>query len=472
MKNETVSNRILYGSLWRSILVVAIPMMLNNLIQTLYNLADALWVGRLGSEEFAATTFVWPVLFLFISIGIGISMAGTSILSQLVGAGKEEEASEYASLIYRLALVFAVVISLIGYFLTPAIISWMGAEGNFARLSTEYLQILFLGMPFQFIAFATNAVFQSQGITMLTTILSGISAALNMVMNPFFIFSTIPGTGLKGLGWGVAGAAWATVAAQAVLVVIGFWFVRRKSPSIRVHLRNVPWDKERIVLIGRIGIPSTIGQSGAAFGFIILNGIIAAFGTQTLAAFGLVNRVSGLGMLPAMGIGGAMTTVVGQNIGRGHLKRARDSLRIGFILTTLVTVVLTLPLIFFNYPILNFFLPAERSSPVMALALHFLWFALLLNPLMGFFSVLQGFFQGTGHTRYSMIMEVIRLWGIRLPMIWILQALSLWTRDGIWHAMIVSNLLVVLIGIHFYRRGKWETRVMSDELIQVQEEGS
>ncbi len=464
MQRKDMTEKILYGSLWKSILFVALPLMLNNLIQTLYNLADALWVGRLGPEDFAATSFVWPVLFLFISVGIGVSMAGTSILSQLIGASKYKDASEFASLIYRLALGFALLIAALGYFVTPSLIHWMGARGHFARLSADYLQILFLGMPFQFLAFATNAVFQAQGITMLTTTLSAVSAGLNMVLNPFFIFSRIPGTQIAGLGWGVAGAAWATVLAQGVLVVIGFLFVRYKSVHITVQWRRVPWNKERIFLIGRIGIPSAIGQSGAAFGFIILNGIIAAFGTDTLAAFGLVNRVSGIGMLPAMGIGAALTTVVGQNIGRGQIPRAKDSLRWGFLMTLAVTVTLTIPLYLFDYPILNFFMPAERTSPVMVLALHFLLYAVFLNPLMGFFSVLQGFFQGTGHTRYSMMMEVIRLWGIRLPMIWILQALHAWTRDGIWYAMIVSNLLVVVLGLWFYRNGKWKTRVMKEEL--------
>ena len=468
---KSATEKILYGSLWKSLLLVAVPLMLNNLIQTLYNLADALWVGRLGPEEFAATTFVWPVLFLFISIGIGISMAGTSILSQLIGAGKKEEASEFASLIYRLAFLFGVVISAFGYYLSPHVVGWMGATGNFAVMSAAYLRILFLGMPLQFLAFATNAVFQSQGIPLLTTVLSAISALLNMFLNPFFIFRTIPGTQIGGMGLGIEGAAWATVFAQLVLVVIGFWFVRRRSPLIRVHFTKVPWDTERIILIGRIGIPSTIGQSGAALGFMIMNGIIAAFGTDTLAAFGMVNRVSGLGMLPAMGIGAAMTTVVGQNIGSGQLQRAKESLWIGFVMTTLVTLALTIPILLFSYPILNFLMPAPRTSPVMVLALHFIIYAVVLSPLMGFFSVLQGFFQGTGHTRYSMIMEVFRLWGVRLPMIWLLQFLALWNRDGIWYAMIVSNFIVVLIGLFFYRQGKWKKRVLSEDMVRVQEEG-
>ena len=109
MKKSNVE-RILHGNLASSLFVVSLPLMLNNLIQTLYNLGDALWVGRMGPTEFAATSFVWPVLFFFISIGIGINMAGTSILSQLVGARNRLEAKEYTSLIFAISFLFSILV--------------------------------------------------------------------------------------------------------------------------------------------------------------------------------------------------------------------------------------------------------------------------------------------------------------------------------------------------------------------------
>ncbi len=466
MSKQSNVERVLHGSLISAITWIAVPLMINNLIQTLYNLSDALWVGRLGPVEFAATSFVWPILFLFISIGIGIAMAGTSILSQLIGAGRIDEANHYANLIYWLSFLFSVIVMVTGYASAPTLIYWMGGTGDFARFSIEYLRILFLGMPMQFLYFSTNALFQSQGITLLTTILSGLSAALNMVLNPLFIFETIPGTAIRGLGLGVAGAAWATIFSQALLVLVGLYFIRTRSPMIQLKLFPFAWDFEKVKLIARIGIPSIIGQSGAAFGFVIFNGAIAAFGTDTVAAFSLVNRVSGIAMMPAMGIGSGLTIVVGQNIGNRNLPRAKASLWIGFAMATAVTVLLSLPILFADVSILRFFLPLSDDSPILALAIHFLRFALILNPLMGFFSVMQGFFQGTGHSRYAMTMEVIRLWGIRLPIVLLLQLTGTWSQDGIWTSMIISNLLVSILGLVFYRLGRWERPVVGGPLVE------
>lgn len=459
---KTNIERILYGNLGTSLFVVALPLMLNNLIQTLYNLGDALWVGRMGPTEFAATSFVWPVLFLFISIGIGINMAGTSILSQLVGARNREESKEYASLLFVISFAFSLLVMVLGYFLTPPIIRGMGATGDLQTFSIIYLKILFFGMPFQFIYNICAAVFQAQGVTVITTVLSAISAILNMILNPIFIFDTIPGTSLPGLGWGISGAAWATVISQGLLCLLGIVLVRRKSKEIEVKPLSVTWDQRRLKRITQVAVPSTIGQSGAALGFILMNGFIAGFGTATVAAVGLANRISGLGMLPAMGIGSAITTVVGQNIGNGRIDRARKAFGIAIAMAVGITIVLSIPIIIFDEPIINFFLPMDNASDVLDLSIRFLLFAVAINPLMGFFSTIQGFFQGTGYTRYSMIMEVLRLWGIRIPMILIMQRMGIWNQDGIWWAMIASNALVIIIGGIFYKGNRWARPLLTE----------
>src|SRR5699024_2515678 len=132
---------ILNGEMYRVIIVLSIPIMINNFIQTLYNLADAMWVSKLGSVQFAATSFVWPVIFLFISLGIGISVAGTSILSQLVGASEYKKANEYASQLMAISMIFSVIFALLGYFLSPYIIKLMGGTGDLAKYSNIYLRI-------------------------------------------------------------------------------------------------------------------------------------------------------------------------------------------------------------------------------------------------------------------------------------------------------------------------------------------
>ncbi|HUV84541.1 MAG TPA: MATE family efflux transporter, partial [Methanosarcinales archaeon] len=144
MERKDKRNLILKGNLYRVILTLALPIMLNNLIQTLFNLADAYYVGQLGYVEFAATAFVWPVNFLFISIGIGISIAGTSILSQYIGAEKYDEANKVSSQLIVVSCLISIVFAIVGYLATPIIVRLMGASGDLAKYGSTYLRITFL----------------------------------------------------------------------------------------------------------------------------------------------------------------------------------------------------------------------------------------------------------------------------------------------------------------------------------------
>lgn len=265
---------ILKGNMYRAITVVSLPIMINNFIQTLYNLADAIWVSKLGSVQFAATSFVWPILFLFISLGIGVSIAGTSILSQLMGASEHDEANAYASQIMVISTIFSICFALLGYILSPYIIKLMGGTGDLAIYSIIYLKISFLGFPFVFLFFNFNSIMTAQGNTLAPTILSAISAIINVVLDPIFIFT---------LDMGVAGAAIATVVSQALLVFAGIYLLKKHSPMIQPSFKDFKFNKDKLKKIVEVGFPASIGQSGAALGFVVLNSFIASYGTATLA---------------------------------------------------------------------------------------------------------------------------------------------------------------------------------------------
>src|SRR5699024_8000044 len=169
-------------------------------------------------------------IFLFISIGIGVSVAGTSILSQLVGASKYDEADEYASQLIAISLIISIFFAIAGYLLSPFIIKLMGGTGDLAEYGNTYLRISFLGFPFVFIFFNFNSIMNAQGNTLSPTILSGISAILNVILDPIFIFN---------LNMGVAGAAIATIISQAVLAVFGIIYILKFSTSeIRPNFKD------------------------------------------------------------------------------------------------------------------------------------------------------------------------------------------------------------------------------------------
>ena len=267
---------ILNGNMYKVLLTLSVPIMINSIIQTMYNLVDGIWVSKLSSVHFAATSFVFPVNFLFIALGIGMSVAGTSILSQLIGGEDEEEAKRYSAQLIVISLILSVVFSIVGFILSPLIIRAMGGTGDILNYGNIYLRITFLELPFIFLFFNINSMKNALGDTVTPTILSGVSALINIVLDPIFIFT---------FNWGIAGAAWATFVSRALLAVYGLKLILSKDNIIRPDFKDFKFDKEIIGKIVKIGLPATIGQSGAAFGFIIVNGLIVCFGTATKAAF-------------------------------------------------------------------------------------------------------------------------------------------------------------------------------------------
>lgn len=444
-------NLILEGSIYKVIITLAAPIMLSNLIQTLYSLVDGIWVSKLGSVQFAATSFVWPVMFLFISIGIGLYIAGTAILSQFIGASKYDKASEYATQLIAVSVACAICFSILGYFISPAIIKLMGAKGDLAYYSEIFLRITFLDMPFTFLFFSFNAIMSSQGNTLTPTILSSISVIINAVLDPILIFD---------FHMGIAGAPVATLISKALLACAGLYILKKSSSKIRPSFRKFRFNKEILSKIFKVALPSAVGTSGSAIGFIVLNGFIVSYGTATLAAFGMVNRITSLIMQPAMGVGAALTAIVGQNLGSDKLGRVKESFIKALILTISFSVVGCIILIWQDKPIINFFMQSKDDHEVIAQGITYLKYISFSMPLMGIFSVFQGIFQGSGHTKYSMNMEIGRLWFVRLPMIVLFKYFTSIGSSGIWFSMSFSNLIICIYGYYIYRKGGWQTTII------------
>lgn len=454
MKKQDKTEMILKGSIYKVLFTLSIPIMINSLIQTLYNLVDGLYVSMISSVHFAATAFVWPVNFLFISLGIGLSIAGTSLLAQLVGGGKLKEAKEYSTQLMAITILSSVVFTVLGYIVSPFIIKLMGATGDLAKYGNIYLRITFLDLPFMFLYFNVNSMMNAQGNTLTPTILSAISAIINVILDPIFIFT---------FGWGIAGAAWATLASRAILAIFGCILLFSENNKIKPEFKGFKFNSKIIKEIVTVGIPSSIGQSGSSLGFIVLNGFIGSYGTATIAAYAMVNRITSLVMQPAMGLGSALTAIVGQNMGANQIDRVKEAFHKALKLTIIIGTLGCILLITFDNSIINFFMQSKDDPSVIELGLTYLFYISLSMPLMGIFSVFQGIFQGSGNTKYSMSMEIGRLWFVRLPMILIFKHFTNWGSSGIWFSMSFSNLVVCLYGYWLYKKDGWQKKIIKLE---------
>ncbi|MDU4019265.1 MAG: MATE family efflux transporter [Finegoldia magna] len=441
------------GNITDVIFKLSIPLMISNLIKTLYGITDGIYVARISSEDYAATSFTWPVLYLFIAVGLGVSVAATSLMSQRLGARKLKDCSIYAVHTLILTTVLGVIFSILGVITAPFIVRWMGATGSFEYKSYIFLAINSVGLLFDMIFFGYQSILNSQGRTKSMTIISTISSVTNVVIDPFFIFDNV--LGIPGLNMGLAGAAWATVLSKVLLVVFAIIVVKKES-EIEVNFKNFKLDIGIIKHIFSIAIPASLGSSGEAIGFTVLNGFIQSYGTTTLAAFSMGNRLSDIFNQGAIGIGMALTSITGQNIGAGKKERSKDIFKRANIIITFFSLASAIIILLFKDQLLSIFIKDRSDIELWRQASEYMYFSAIITFFMGYFSAINGFFQGVGKTKLTMYLSLARLWVLRLPLIMILKSLTNLGSTGIWISMLVSNALTVIVGFIIYKRGRWE----------------
>ncbi|EFH93015.1 MATE family efflux transporter [Finegoldia magna] len=441
------------GNITDVIFKLSIPLMISNLIKTLYGITDGIYVAQISSEDYAATSFTWPVLYLFIAVGLGVSVAATSLMSQRLGARKLKDCSVYAVHTLILTTVLGVIFSILGVITAPFIVRWMGATGSFEYKSYIFLAINSVGLLFDMIFFGYQSILNSQGRTKSMTIISTISSITNVVIDPFFIFDNV--LGIPGLNMGIAGAAWATVLSKVLLVVFAVRVVKKES-EIEVNFKNFKLDMGIIKHIFSIAIPASLGSSGEAIGFTVLNGFIQSYGTTTLAAFSMGNRLSDIFNQGAIGIGMALTSITGQNIGAGKKERSKDIFKRANIIITFFSLASAIIILLFKDQLLSIFIKDRGDIELWRQASEYMYFSAIITFFMGYFSAINGFFQGVGKTKLTMYLSLARLWVLRLPLIMILKSLTDLGSTGIWISMLVSNGLTVIVGFIIYKRGRWE----------------
>lgn len=441
------------GNITDVIFKLSIPLMISNLIKTLYGITDGIYVAQISSEDYAATSFTWPVLYLFIAVGLGVSVAATSLMSQRLGARKLKDCSIYAVHTLILTTVLGVFFSILGVITAPFIVRWMGATGSFEYKSYIFLAINSVGLLFDMIFFGYQSILNSQGRTKSMTIISTISSITNVVLDPFFIFDNV--LGIPGLNMGLAGAAWATVLSKVLLVVFAIRVVKKES-EIEVSFKNFRLDMGIIKHIFSIAIPASLGSSGEAIGFTVLNGFIQSYGTTTLAAFSMGNRLSDIFNQGAIGIGMALTSITGQNMGAGKKERSKDIFKRANVIITFFSLASAIIILLFKDQLLSIFIKDRGDIELWRQASEYMYFSAIITFFMGYFSAINGFFQGVGKTKLTMYLSLARLWVLRLPLIMILKSLTNLGSTGIWISMLVSNALTVIVGFIIYKRGRWE----------------
>lgn len=451
--------QILNGNIEKTMLTLAVPVMATNLIQTIYGLVDTFFVGKLGNAPMAAVQLSFPINFLTLALGMGMSIAATSMIAQYAGRKDYNGARKVAAQILLFNAVLSVVLGVLGtLFLEPLLKYVIGVKPHILPYTYDYLRINLLGLPTLFLMFAYNGIRNGSGDTLSPMILNTAGVILTIILDPFLIFT---------LNLGVAGGAWAIVISRGLFTAFALYRMFTKPGEMQLHLSDLKFDTALISRIVTIGLPSSFGQGMEAIGFIVMNMFILDLGDITLNAFTIGNRINGLILMPAMGIGGALATIIGQNLGAGQVDRAKKAVAAAIKLATAILTIGGIPMIIWARPVIGVF---SQDPGVIAQGAHYLILITLSIPLMGFFNVFTGTFQGSGHTTLTMYMQLGRLWALRIPMILIFKRLMPGDPSAIWYSMILSNFLTALIGYMIYRTNRWTVPVIKSSRAQIDPE--
>jgi putative MATE family efflux protein len=466
------------GELLKPLVILSLPIVLSQMLQVGYNLADTFWVGRLGQEAVSALSYSWPLVFLMISVAGGFTVAGTVLVAQNKGAGNDDRVDYAAGQTIAFVAVVAAVFSVLGYVLTPSLVSLVGATPGTVEyaLSVEYTRTIFLGVVFMFGFFIFQALLRGWGDTRTPLYLMALGVALNVILDPFLILGfdqnvLLSGLGLDGLqswlyattgfeGFGVQGAAIATVFSRGVGAILGMYWLVSGKVGIHLSLSDFKLDPTMVKRIVSLGAPSSVEQSTRALGITVLTALVAFAGDDAVAALGIGNRLNSLVFLPALGLARGTETVVGQNLGTDQAERAKRA--VGYS-SGIVAVVLALAgavAYLFAEPITAVFIPG--APDVIAIGGDYLR---IIGPtflFIGVFQVVQGAFRGSGSTRTAMVFAILSLWVFRLPPAYVFMEWLGMGATGVWYAIALSNVLAMLATALWFLRGTWAESVIGE----------
>lgn len=450
--------QILHGSLFRAMLSIAVPVVVTSFLQTLYNLTDTYWLGRIGTEPLAAINLVTPVQNIVINFGSGVTVAGSVMVAQYIGANKWEDAKKIANQIFTCAMLFSATCALLLSVLTPSIVAWLGAEGEVLRHGVSYLRIVILDMPFLFCVNIYQATRQAQGDTVRPMLLNLIGILTNMLLDPLFMVV---------MHMEAAGAALATVLAKVVPAGFALMLLLRRRERIHLDYRVMRPERQNLRDIVRIGLPTAFGGSVMQLGFLLMSRTVFTYGTQAMAAYGIGNKVNGIISLPSNGIGSAVSTIVGQNMGAGQPERAEKGYRMSMACAVAFLfvggMILSAPPI--SRAIVSIFSDEAEVIDMAAAFLSTMAFWCWTN---GVHDSTVGLFQGTGHTEVTMTVNMCRLWVFRFATLFFCEHVLHLGVSSVWYSVVVSNgissaILIVLYLLGGWRKPRFKVRDARDE---------
>lgn len=391
MKNKST---MLDGSVLKNIILFALPIMLSSLLQYNYSLVDNIIVGRyVNTDALAAVGNVGSINSFIIGAAFGLTSGFTIPVAHAFGAGDSKKVAHYSGNSILVSAILGTIIVVFGHIFSKPLLRIIGTPDEIIGLSSSYLNILYFGVPFQMLSNNFTAISRAVGESKKPLYFFIVSVIVNFILDLIFV---------KNLGWGVEGAAAATLISHIVAAVLTGIYITRFNKNIQLTKSDLKLDLSTAWYQIKLGIPVSLQFTITSVGSMCLQSAVNSFGKNVMAGFTAAGRVENLTNIPMSGLGVATQTFVGQNYGAKNYERITKSVKEIFILDLLVSVVMSVTLYYIGAPMVSLFM-TEQSSEIMYAAQRYILATAQCYSLVAILFVLRNTLQGLGFTYANMI---------------------------------------------------------------------
>ncbi len=438
------------GPIYRTLLWLGLPAIAIQLVNISYNIADTYWLSRYSSIDVAIPRQIWPSFMMFQALAMAIGVANQALISQYIGAKMYTNAIRIIKQYFTLSIILGSLLSIMYYLLRPFIfLSISSPPKEIINGVLNYSAIISIDLFTSYFVLCFSTIIQSVGDTRRPAMVNAISAAINIILDPFMILGIYPFPRL-----GVVGAAIATVIARIVGAIALYIIIHKKFPFIEIGITS-KIDKEWLLTIFRIGIPILSQLIFNSLAFQIQLRLINSFGVATSVAWSIGFTVIDIANSVLWGLSQATAIMIGQNLGANNIERSRKIARYSQILIGSITALGSCFAYTIKHNIITLFInPSDpETNSIYSETENFLKYALFTIPFFGIFFAGSSVGRGSGHVLVPTIIDIIRLWIVRITLGYILsQYLG---STGIWIAFALSNIFSGIAATIWIQKGRW-----------------
>ena len=430
------------GPVTKGMLLFALPMILGNLLQQFYNVADTLIVGQfLGATALAAVGSSYTLMTFLTSILLGMCMGSGAVFSIRFGEGDRARLKNSLSLSFLMIAAFTVVMNLAVFLLIDPMMGLLQVPEEVYPLMRSYLWVIFWGIGGTFLYNYFACLLRAIGNSATPLLFLGVSAVLNIALDLVFVVV---------MPWGVAGAAFATSLSQWVSGLGLLVFTLVKMPQLRPSRQDVRWEKDRVLEIARFSLLTCVQQSVMNFGILMVQGLVNSFGTVVMAAFAAAVKIDSFAYMPVQDFGNAFSTFIAQNYGAKRMDRVRRGIKSAAVSSVVFALLISVLVFVFAKPLLLLFVKPEETE-ILAVGVQYLRIEGAFYFGIGILFLLYGLYRAIERPGMSLVLTVISL-GTRVALAYILSAIPAIGVVGIWWSVPIGWALADVTGVLYYKK--------------------